>query len=228
MDAKRTRTLVAVLALSLAGAGAAQAKSDAWITTKVKSSLATHKNVSAFKTNVDTKDGVVTLRGTARTASEKELAARYAREVDGVRQVNNLIEIKGETDRGDYKAEDRAREDSRFEGAGDRALDRTENAADRAADKTENAADRAGDRAEGLGDEAVNSVGDAALTTRVKASLAGHKGVSAIHTDVDSDRGHVRLTGTADSAAERDLAEKVVRGVRGVKSVDNDIKVRGD
>ena len=39
--------------------------SDAWITTKVKTALLFHRNVSATGTTVYTKDGVVTLQGVA-------------------------------------------------------------------------------------------------------------------------------------------------------------------
>lgn len=211
--------LAAALALCLAGAGAAQAaKPDAWITAKVKSALAAHKNVSAIHTDVDTDNGVVTLKGTAKSTAEKELAARYARKVEGVRSVNNEIVVKGDGYRTDA--------DDRVEGSGDRAVDRVEGSGDRGMDTTEHAADRAGNRAEGAGDRAVNYMGDAALTGKVKSALAAHRGTSAIHTDVDTERGHVTLSGTAASSAERDLAEKVVRDVKGVKSVDNDIKVR--
>ena len=66
--------------------------SDAWITTKVKGVLAFHKNVSASDTEVDTQNGVVTLKGKADTESQKQLTAEYAKDVDGVMEVrNNLI-----------------------------------------------------------------------------------------------------------------------------------------
>lgn len=189
---------VAVLALFLAANAGAKGRSDAWITTKVKASLATHKNVSAMGTDVDTKNGVVTLKGNVDTQAEKELAGRYAREVDGVRSVDNRLVIKGdETPRAD--SDDRDYRD-----------DRDENRRD---------------SVEGAGDRALHRIGDAALTTRVKAALAADPATSAFNTSVDTRRGNVRLTGTAKSGAERDLAEKLVREVDGVRSVDNDIKV---
>src|SRR5512147_3224386 len=40
-------------------------KSDLWLKAKVKTMLLFHRNVSATKTEVDIKDGVVTLRGNA-------------------------------------------------------------------------------------------------------------------------------------------------------------------
>ena len=41
----------------------AAANSDAWVVTKVKASLLFHRNLSGGKTEVQAKDGVVTLRG---------------------------------------------------------------------------------------------------------------------------------------------------------------------
>lgn len=61
---------------------------DAWITTKVKSELATAKNVKASDINVDTDDSVVTLTGTVATAHEKSRAVKIAKSVKGVKSVN--------------------------------------------------------------------------------------------------------------------------------------------
>jgi hyperosmotically inducible protein len=67
-------------------------KSDAWITTKVKAALMFHRSVSAL-TQVDAKDGVVTLRGTANSQAEKDLTTRYAQDVDGVTRVDNKMTV---------------------------------------------------------------------------------------------------------------------------------------
>jgi hyperosmotically inducible periplasmic protein len=65
------------------------AKSDGWITAKVKTTLLFHKSVSAMDTEVDTKNGIVTLRGKASSQAQKELTAEYARDVEGVKDVKN-------------------------------------------------------------------------------------------------------------------------------------------
>jgi osmotically-inducible protein OsmY len=67
--------------------------SDAWITTKVKTALLFHRNVSATGTTVYTKDGVVTLQGVASSMAQKELTTEYARDIDNVIQVNNEMTI---------------------------------------------------------------------------------------------------------------------------------------
>jgi osmotically-inducible protein OsmY len=67
--------------------------SDAWITTKVKTALLFHRNVSSTGTTVYTKDGVVTLQGEASSAAQKELTTEYAKDVDNVKSVNNQMTV---------------------------------------------------------------------------------------------------------------------------------------
>lgn len=69
------------------------ANSDAWLRNKVKITLLFHSSVSAGKTEVDVKDAVVTLRGTADSMAQKELATEYAMDVDGVKDVKNEMTI---------------------------------------------------------------------------------------------------------------------------------------
>jgi osmotically-inducible protein OsmY len=67
--------------------------SDAWITTKVKTALLFHRNVSGTGTTVYTKDGVVTLQGVANSMAQKELTTEYAKDIDNVKAVNNEMTI---------------------------------------------------------------------------------------------------------------------------------------
>jgi hyperosmotically inducible protein len=64
-----------------------EAVSDAWITTKVKSSLLYSKNVDGLDITVDTKEGVVNLSGTVDSAAERDLAIELARQIRGVKKV---------------------------------------------------------------------------------------------------------------------------------------------
>lgn len=68
--------------------------SDEWLITKVKTTLLFHRSVSAGKTEVFAKDGVVTLKGHAVSQSQKELTTEYARDVEGVKSVNNEMVVK--------------------------------------------------------------------------------------------------------------------------------------
>jgi hyperosmotically inducible periplasmic protein len=67
--------------------------SDGWVSTKVKTTLLFHRNVSSSGTDVYVKDGVVSLRGEATSEAQKELTAEYAKDVEGVKDVKNELTI---------------------------------------------------------------------------------------------------------------------------------------
>ncbi|MFC1895694.1 BON domain-containing protein [Thermodesulfobacteriota bacterium] len=69
------------------------AYTDAWLITKVKSTLFFHRNVSATATEVFAKDGTVTLRGEATSQAQKGLTTEYAKDVDGVKEVINEMTV---------------------------------------------------------------------------------------------------------------------------------------
>ncbi len=61
--------------------------SDAWITSKVKSSFLFSRYLGGTDISVETQDGAVTLSGKVATPAEKELAEQTARNIRGVREV---------------------------------------------------------------------------------------------------------------------------------------------
>jgi hyperosmotically inducible periplasmic protein len=67
--------------------------SDAWLMTKVKTSLLFHRSVSGIKTEVLAEDGTVTLRGEATSQAQKDLATQYAQDVEGVKDVQNEMTV---------------------------------------------------------------------------------------------------------------------------------------
>jgi osmotically-inducible protein OsmY len=69
---------------------------------------------------------------------------------------------------------------------------------------------------------------DASITSQVKYSLLTHRSTSAIHTKVTTKDGVVMVSGDAQSDAEKDLVTKLASGIRGVKSVDNEMVVRAN
>jgi hyperosmotically inducible periplasmic protein len=69
--------------------------SDMWLSAKVKTTLLFHQSVSASKTEVDVKDGIVTLRGEAESEAQKELATEYSRDIEGVKDVKNEMTVSG-------------------------------------------------------------------------------------------------------------------------------------
>jgi osmotically-inducible protein OsmY len=68
-------------------------RSDAWISMKVKTVLAFHKNVDATDTTVNTQNGIVTLSGKADSEAQKQLTTEYAKDVEGVTEVRNDMAV---------------------------------------------------------------------------------------------------------------------------------------
>lgn len=66
---------------------------DAWLLTKVKTTLLFHRSVSAGTTEVDVKGGIVTLRGKAASQAQLELTTEYVKDVDGVKEVRNEMTV---------------------------------------------------------------------------------------------------------------------------------------
>ena len=71
----------------------ALAQQDAWITMKTKIALMTADDISTSDLNVDTVSGAVTLHGKVATAAEKTGAERVAKGIDGVKSVQNLLQV---------------------------------------------------------------------------------------------------------------------------------------
>jgi hyperosmotically inducible protein len=72
---------------------AGKAVRDAWLTTGVKLKLMSAADVPALDINVDTTDAVVTLFGTVDTQEQRNAALEAAREVSGVRDVRDDLEV---------------------------------------------------------------------------------------------------------------------------------------
>lgn len=69
-------------------------------------------------------------------------------------------------------------------------------------------------------------VDDSKITTMVKTKFVENKEVAASAISVETLNGTVQLSGFAKNANEKAMAESLARGVKGVKSVKNDILVR--
>lgn len=67
---------------------------DTSITAQVKYALLTHRSTSALRTNVDTLDGVVVIRGQASSDAEKDLVTKLARGIKGVASVSNEMTVR--------------------------------------------------------------------------------------------------------------------------------------
>ncbi len=66
---------------------------DASITAQVKMAFLSHHSTSAFKTGVETKEGIVTLSGDVGTGAAKDMATKVANDVNGVTSVVNNMKV---------------------------------------------------------------------------------------------------------------------------------------
>jgi hyperosmotically inducible periplasmic protein len=95
----KTWAAAAILVFALIGCQAMTGKSagrnvdDAAITASVKSTLVADKAVNLTRIDVDTNNGVVSLNGVVDSAQQKDRAEQLTRRVDGVRGINNNLQI---------------------------------------------------------------------------------------------------------------------------------------
>ena len=148
--------------------------SDQWIAVSVRTTLLLRPHVSGTATTVEVNHGVVTLKGTAANAAQRELTEEYAKEVEGVKAVTNLVVV------------------------------------------TPNAP------SETVGED----IDDASITGQLKLELLSHSATSALKTKVSTENGIVKITGEANSDAEKALVSELASTIRGVKSVENAMTVR--
>ena len=80
-------TMMFAAAPAIAGNNSDQPVTDTWITTKVKSELATTSDVKSMNVDVKTVDGVVTLTGTLANELAVDKAIAAAKSVKGVKSV---------------------------------------------------------------------------------------------------------------------------------------------
>lgn len=67
---------------------------DQWITTKIKTKLIADPDLKAFQINVDTENGIVTLKGSVGSKDEKEKAMIAAKNTKGVKKVIDKLTVK--------------------------------------------------------------------------------------------------------------------------------------
>jgi len=67
---------------------------DSYITSSVKTQLASDKMVTLTRVSVDTNNGIVYLTGEVETAEQKSRIGSLASEVKGVKQVVNNLQVR--------------------------------------------------------------------------------------------------------------------------------------
>jgi len=92
----KTTVLAALVAMPLvAGCGKTIGETidDTTITTRVKTQMLNDPNVSGTGVDVDTFKGVVTLSGRVKSQAEHDQALAIARQVDGVTEVKDALQV---------------------------------------------------------------------------------------------------------------------------------------
>jgi len=69
-------------------------------------------------------------------------------------------------------------------------------------------------------------VDDSVITTKVKSLLAADDFLKSFEISVETYKGTVQLSGFVDSQKAIDKAVEITRGVKGVKSVKNNLSVK--
>ncbi len=70
-------------------------------------------------------------------------------------------------------------------------------------------------------------VDDAVITTKVKAAVLEEPSLKSAEINVETSKGRVQLTGFVSSRADINTAARIAKGVKGVKSVKNDMILKG-
>ena len=202
---KRLGILFAIAAA--AAIAVACGASDAAITTRVKAKIMADRTITnSDQIDVTTQDKVVTLSGTADSATSKERAVTLARGTEGVTNVIDNLTVAG-------AAASNMSGNPPAEGGNP-----SPEGAPAASGSTNPVSEAAGQVAE--------KVDDVAITSAVKAKLIGDSQVSAGKIDVDTKDGVVTLKGTVSSAQEKDKALQIARNTKGVQRVEDQLTVR--
>jgi hypothetical protein len=70
-------------------------------------------------------------------------------------------------------------------------------------------------------------IDDSVITTKVKAAVLNEPSLKSAEINVETFKGVVQLSGFVSSQAAIDKAVEVARGVKGVQSVKNDMRIKG-
>ena len=184
-----TRNLILASAIAAAIAGSSmvyaaakpsQEVIEARQETQIWTTYALSPYLRARDLKVSVHEGKATLTGNVPESVNKDLARQIALGVDGIKSVDNKIEVQ---------------------------------------DKYVEPASGA-DRSYG------EKIDDATITSTVKSKLLWSRYADGLTADVDTMRGKVMLTGTADTMEAKDAAGKLAINTRGVSSVNNQLVVK--
>jgi len=246
----KTILLIASLLLAAAPAGLrADADTDRKIEAAAKESY-NYRTVLENLVTIKVNDGIVTLSGTVKDPDHRVLAEHTVRDLPGVARVDNQIKVQpAAAEQSDGWIATKIRTKLLLKGnvsVTNTSVDVKQGVvtlagtAESAAQKELTAAyvkEIAGVKSvvnnlkvaatpgdpRSFGDK----VDDASITAQVKYALLTHKSTSVLNTSVSTKGGVITITGTAGSDAEKALVSQLASTVRGAKSVNNQMAVKG-
>jgi hyperosmotically inducible periplasmic protein len=200
---------------------AAAKTDDVALKSRIAASLEKNATLAARNLDVDVHEGIVTLKGTVRTAGEKARAARLAT-IKGVTAVRNEIVVDAAV------AKSRTR----------RAIDATGNAVDKGVDATTGAAQKAGEKTKEIAGatatktkEIVATTGEAIsdgwITTKLKTKFVDETLLKDSDINVETNDRVVTLTGSVASSEAKARAAAIASGTEGVTRVVDQLVVKG-
>lgn len=201
----------------------------------------------AIKT--ESKDGAVTLSGTVREDSHKQIAQETVSGLPGVTSVSNMIEVKDsppvQSDTWLYLKVKGALAYHSSVSAYNTKVDLKQGVVtltgEAASEAQKDLATEYARDVDGVKDvknemtvvankptataALVTMIDDASITAQVRMALLTHRSTSAFKTTVTTTVGIVTVGGAAKNAAEKELVTKLVTDINGVKSVVNNMVV---
>lgn len=241
--------IVAAVALLMTSKPVHASTTDDRIESSAKKSYVFKTYLEGDDIKIQSKDGVVSLTGTVSEESHKSLAQQTVADLPGVKSVDNRLEVKG-----DHPAENsdawlsakvkatlllHQNVSAKTEVSTKDGIVTLQGEATSQAEKdltTEYAKDVEGvkdvrnemtvsDTSGRTPRTVIETIDDASITAQVKMALLFHRSTSALYTSVRTKHGVVTLSGKARNAAEKDLAAKLVKNIKGVKNVDNQMTI---
>lgn len=186
----------------------AKVVSDESITTAVKSHLMKDKVARGSSIDVDTKDGVVTLKGSVPMATDKTRIGNLVLNTKGVKRLENDLTLTGRP--ADVAGTSGHSDDTKIV----------------IKDDTTPAIKKAGEAVKHGTEKTVDTVSDGSVTTAVKTRLMKDEVARGTHIDVDTNDGIVTIAGTVPTEADRVRIGRLVEHTTGVKRVVNNLTVK--
>ena len=209
-----------------------------------------YRTVLADQVTVKSNDGVMTLTGTVQDKDDRALAEDTVENLPGVVSVDNQVVVKADYPehsdewialkiRGELLVKANVSATSTKVAVRDGVVTLTGTVQNRAQKDLTEAYAKDIDNVKAVRNELVvvtpepgsttigEDMDDASITSQVKYALLSHRSTSALSTKVVTENAVVNISGVADSDAEKSLVTKLAQDTRGVKSVVNDMTVKG-